>query len=141
MAPDYAMTRFTDLMKQAMAVFGVNIVGPSRYAQQLRDAGFADVDEQIMKLPIGVWPRDRRMKVIGLYNRSVIYDGLQGIAMAPFTRALGWTKEQVEVFLVEMRRGLMDPSTHAYFPFHAVIARKPLGGAAAAAPPPPPPAG
>jgi hypothetical protein len=134
MADDYAMLRFTNLMRQAMAVFGVNIVGPSRYASQLRDAGFEQVDEQIMKLPVGVWPRDRRMKVVGLYNRAVIYDGLQGIAMAPFTRALGWTKEQVEVFLVEMRRGLMDPSTHAYFPFYAVIARKPLGAGGAAGP-------
>lgn len=132
MSPNYALIRFIDLMRQAMAVFGVNIVGPAQYAGQLRNAGFENVQEQIMKLPIGVWPRDRRMKVVGLYHRAVIYDGLQGIAMAPFTRALGWTKDQVEVFLVDIRKGLMDSKTHSYFPFYDVVARKPLGNAAGA---------
>lgn len=127
MTDQYAMMRFTNLMKQAMAVFGVNIAGPTRYYNMLVEAGYESVTEQIMKLPIGVWPRDKKMKIIGLYNRSVIYDGLQGIAMAPFTRALKWTPEQVEVFLVEMRKGLMDASQHAYFPFYSIYARKPGG--------------
>jgi hypothetical protein len=36
--------------------------------------------------------------------------GLQGIVMAPFTRILGWTSTQVEVFLVNLRKELDDMS-------------------------------
>ena len=38
--------------------------------------------------------------------------GLQGIAMALFTRMHGWSSEEVEVFLVGLRRELRDKSIH-----------------------------
>ena len=38
--------------------------------------------------------------------------GLQGIAMALFTRNMGWTPDEVEVFLVGLRKELNDKSTH-----------------------------
>ena len=36
--------------------------------------------------------------------------GLQGIVMGLFTRSLGWTPAEVEVFLVELRKQLDDKS-------------------------------
>ena len=36
--------------------------------------------------------------------------GLQGIVMGLFTRSLGWTPSEVEVFLVELRKQLDDKS-------------------------------
>lgn len=38
--------------------------------------------------------------------------GLQGIVMALFTRSLGWTQSEVEVFLVNLRKELDDWSYH-----------------------------
>jgi hypothetical protein len=40
---------------------------------------------------------------------------LEGLTMAPFTRVLGWEKEQVIVFLVSVREEMRDPSIHAYW--------------------------
>jgi hypothetical protein len=59
-------------------------------------------------------------EMIGLYLRSVIYDGLQGIALGPFIRGLKWSPEDVEVFLVGVRKSLMDASPHSYLLFHVV---------------------
>ena len=42
--------------------------------------------------------------------------GLSAFSMAPFTRVLGWTKEEVEVFLVDVRREMNDRKIHAYWP-------------------------
>jgi hypothetical protein len=78
------------------------------------------------KVPVGTWPRNRTMKLIGMYMRSVIYDGLQGISMGPFTRGLKWTAQDVEVFLIDVRKSLMNSSTHSYIPFHAVYGQKPV---------------
>jgi hypothetical protein len=36
--------------------------------------------------------------------------------MALFTRGLGWTKEELEVFLVEVRKSMKDKSIHGYYP-------------------------
>lgn len=41
---------------------------------------------------------------------------LEGFSMAPFTRVLGWTREEVELFLVDVRKEMKNPQIHAYWP-------------------------
>lgn len=38
-----------------------------------------------------------------------------GLSVAIFTRLLGWTVEELEVFLVDVRREMRDTSIHAYW--------------------------
>jgi hypothetical protein len=38
--------------------------------------------------------------------------GLQGIVMGLFTRVMGWTPTEVELFLVDLRKELNDKSYH-----------------------------
>lgn len=40
---------------------------------------------------------------------------LSGLSMALFTRGLGWTKEALEVFLVDVRKDMRDRSRHSYW--------------------------
>jgi hypothetical protein len=40
---------------------------------------------------------------------------LEGFSLAPFTRVLGWSREEVEVFLVNVRKELKNPRIHAYW--------------------------
>ena len=40
----------------------------------------------------------------------------QGITMNVFTKAWGWSEEEVEVFLVEVRKALRDRKIHGYVP-------------------------
>jgi hypothetical protein len=41
---------------------------------------------------------------------------LSGISMAFFTRVLGMTPEETEVFLVNVRKDMKDTKIHAYLP-------------------------
>lgn len=132
--PDSQLAAFLQNVKDGLAAFGVNLLGMEKNQENVRAAGFVNIDEQAFKVPVGTWPRNQKMKTIGLYNRSMIYDGLQGISMGPFTRGLKWTPQKVEVFLVGVRKALMDTSQHVYLPFHVVIGQKPLGSAPATAP-------
>jgi hypothetical protein len=43
-------------------------------------------------------------------------DGLSGLSMAVFTRGLGWSQEELEVFLIEVRKSMKDPKIHGYYP-------------------------
>lgn len=52
----------------------------------------------------------------GMWNHENIAGGLYGVSVALFTRALGWTKEELEVFLVDVRKELKDMKIHSYFP-------------------------
>jgi hypothetical protein len=41
---------------------------------------------------------------------------LEGFSLAVFTRVLGWKKEEVETFLVQVRNDMKNPKIHAYLP-------------------------
>lgn len=41
---------------------------------------------------------------------------LEGISMAIFTRLLGWSKDEVETFVVKVRKEMRDTKIHVYWP-------------------------
>lgn len=126
---DYGFGQFLRNLREGFSKFDIDLLGMERNQELVRDAGFVNIHEKIWKVPIGAWPKDKHMKMIGAYNRCVIYDGLQGICMAAYTRGLKWSKEEVETFLVGVRKSLMDSSIHSYYTFHALYGQKPFSNA------------
>jgi hypothetical protein len=41
-------------------------------------------------------------------------EGLSGFTMAPFTRVLGWSQEEVEVLLASVRKEFSARKNHGY---------------------------
>ncbi|EWZ47505.1 hypothetical protein BFJ63_vAg12450 [Fusarium oxysporum f. sp. narcissi] len=124
--PDFTPPQMVANIRAALAKSGIEMHAAEKNPDRLHDAGFVNICHEIKKVPVGPWPKDSNLKMIGLYNRSVIYDGLYAITIGPFTRALGWTPEEVEVFLVKVRKDLKDPSVHSYVHFHSLCAQKPF---------------
>lgn len=101
--------------------------------QQIADAGFVDVVEQIFKLPLGTWSSDERFKNIGRFYQQFWREGMEGWVMAIATRHLGvrlplyqlanmrhadcsqWSIEQVKSFLLETRKAIETPTQHVYY--------------------------
>lgn len=50
-----------------------------------------------------------------MWTHQNIEPGLEGLSMAIFTRALGWSKQETEVFLVDVRKDLKDTKIHSYW--------------------------
>ena len=126
MGPDYSLTQMTKYMGQALSNFGIKLHTPDDNPERLKIAGFVDIRHKIDKVLVGTWPRDPNIKMIGLYNRSTMYDGLHGITMGPLTRGLKWTPNEVEAFLVSVRKDLMDSRVHSYVHLHTLCGQKPL---------------
>lgn len=120
------MIRWLKLLAEGLKNLGPDLNVCVHHTQRLMEAGFVNVEERIFKVPIGTWPRNKTLKNVGLYLRSVLLEGLQGISMASFTRGLGWSAVEVEALLVHVRKALMDSSQHTYFTFYAVYGQKPL---------------
>ncbi|KAL3476804.1 S-adenosyl-L-methionine-dependent methyltransferase [Aspergillus californicus] len=91
----------------------------------MQEVGFQNVTEQRFKLPIGPWSKDAKLKKLGMWNLVHCEQGIEGWAMALLTRVMGWTFTEVQVFLAQMRKGLRDPKTHAYFNVVGVYGQKP----------------
>ena len=44
-----------------------------------------------------------------------IEDGLEAFSVAPFTRALGWSMEEVQLFLIDVRKDCADKDIHSVY--------------------------
>ncbi|KAB5566351.1 S-adenosyl-L-methionine-dependent methyltransferase [Coniochaeta sp. 2T2.1] len=122
----YAFRDFMGFLDQGLRALGSELNAILRVPEEMADAGFEDVQVVHHKCPIGVWPRDKRMRLCGLFLRTAIMDGLRGLSKRPFGTGLGWTQLQIEMFLVDVRKSVMDTQYHTYFPLHIVHGRKPL---------------
>lgn len=130
MSPEtpYAFREWMNFMDQGMrALLGSELAqSMDRLPGEMREAGFERTEVVTHKCPIGVWPRDKRMRYCGLFMRTAIMDGLRGLSARPLGVGLGWTPLQIEMYLVEVRKAAMDSRFHTYFPLHIVHARRPL---------------
>jgi len=126
MNEESALIKWLDLLKQGLQNLGRDVDRPLELAESLRQAGFVNAEQKSFKVPIGTWPKNKTLRLIGLYLRTVLIEGLQAISLGPLTRGLKWTKEEVEVLLINVRKCLMDSSQHTYYTFHTFFGQKPV---------------
>ncbi|KAG5955255.1 hypothetical protein E4U58_007165 [Claviceps cyperi] len=127
---DHPVARFWTLVTEGLAALGVDldISSGGILAEKMEQAGFTNVTERVFHVPIGTWPKNKLLKTVGLYWRTILLDGLQAIAMGPLTRGLKWHREQVEMLLMEVRQAYHDNNALMYMPLHVTYAQKPTGG-------------
>ncbi|KAF6802330.1 methyltransferase domain-containing protein [Colletotrichum musicola] len=128
LTPSSALMRWADLLVSASVKFNRPYVQIPTLVDLLRETGFADVSMKVFKWPSNEWPRDPKWKWLGAWQSENMLSGLEGFSMAPLTRAHGWTRAQVEVFLIDVRRDLKDRGIHAYWHSYCIVGRKPREG-------------
>ncbi|KAJ5140513.1 hypothetical protein N7448_003921 [Penicillium atrosanguineum] len=95
------------------------------HRQRLVEAGFEDVRDEVYKVPSSAWSRDPVQKQIGRYNLCSLLMAVESYSLALFTRVLGWSNNETQVFLAGVRRDLRNPDVHTYCNLHIVYGRKP----------------
>lgn len=91
-------------------------------------AGFIDVREMVFKVPVSAWARDPHLKELGKMSEENWRKGLGAFSMALFSRKLHWSKTEIEVFLINVRKAMADRNVHAYHRIYVVWGRKPKEG-------------
>ncbi len=104
------------LVMQAMEAFGRPVTAAQQWKSMMEAAGFVDVVETVYKWPTNRWPRDKKYKDLGMWSLANMDQALEAATLAPLTRALQWSKEEVLVLVSKARKVLRDPSVHAYWP-------------------------
>ncbi len=130
MSPDHPVAEFWRLIAEALSALGVNFHSTLVLPDMMREAGFINVETRILNAPIGPWAKNEVLKLVGLFWRTILMDGLEPIALGPLTRGLGWSKEEVFVFLVRVRiayNALKRDRVHAYMPCYIITGQKPFG--------------
>ncbi|KAK1516462.1 methyltransferase domain-containing protein [Colletotrichum abscissum] len=124
---DGTLTEETSLMKsvrlccEAIAKLGVPYEHFSRFEGVLKEIGFEDVHIQRFKWPTNSWPKDKKHKEIGIWNYENFAPNWEGFLMAPLTRALDWTKEEVIILAMEARKDFANRNIHAYYNMWVIL--------------------
>ncbi|KAH8651602.1 S-adenosyl-L-methionine-dependent methyltransferase [Tricladium varicosporioides] len=123
---DSMLRKWSDLMLDASLKAQRPINSAKFYKLQLETAGFTNVVEVQYRWPQNRWPKGAKFKELGIWNLENTAPELESFSMALFTRILGWSKEEVEVFLIGVRKEMKDTKIHAYWPIYVVYGQKPL---------------
>ncbi|KAL2222088.1 UMTA methyltransferase family protein [Thermoascus aurantiacus ATCC 26904] len=104
----------------------MEMMGYLNMARWVEEAGFRVVQEQAFKMPMGTWPKDRRLKEIGALCAINIVEGVEAFTAVPFMDVLGWTKEEVAALNAAVRADVMQKrDAHMVHDFVVVVAQKP----------------
>lgn len=123
---DSFLSRWFGLWSEGIRRTGKQL--PSSHTDGLVNAGFESVVHQSIKVPIGTWAKEESDKEIGLYMRQQLVEGCESISLAVLTRFLGWSKEEVDVFLGGFRRELRAGRYHAHTNLYTTYGKKPEKG-------------
>ncbi|EED14088.1 conserved hypothetical protein [Talaromyces stipitatus ATCC 10500] len=92
---------------------------------RLERAGFVDVRDDAYKVPVGPWPKDRRLKELGYMMLFHCFEALEAFTLAPFTRVLGWSSDEMRQLMERVKVELSSARNHLYVVIHFIHGRKP----------------
>lgn len=76
-------------------------------------------------MPLGEWPRNQHLRVLGGCFREVVLDFVAAVAAKPFMEA-GYDREEIDELVNDTKAAVNNRRIHAYVPIHFVWAQKPL---------------
>lgn len=88
--PGSPLETWAEVFEKMSAAIGKTFFACEEACQALQDAGgFVNIHERRLKLPIGTWPKDKRLKTWGMWNRQFLLQGLEGFSIRGLTSMLG----------------------------------------------------
>ncbi|KAJ2999177.1 hypothetical protein NUW58_g88 [Xylaria curta] len=99
---------------------------PLAYKGLLTEVGFKNVTERKYAVPLNPWPPGRQLQKIGSMMALNINTILEPMSTPIFTGVLGWTPEDLESLLAEVRRELADVKMHAFMTLYTLRPPRPM---------------
>lgn len=121
---DYKYNCMVNDSVEGMKALGCDVRCMKEKEQLLTHTGFINITKKQWKIPIGPWPREQKLKEIGSLYRSILVSDPDGMDRVLIDE-MEWKKEEVDKFLDEVRKSLMDTSIHTYHKFVTVYGQKP----------------
>jgi len=102
------------------------IAFPHNTKEMLHQAGFIEINEQIIRAPLNGWSTDPHQKRIGRWYNIGLSEGIQALSLAPFFRVFQWDPIQhINPLCNEVKSEMSKTKIHVYNNIHIITARKP----------------
>jgi hypothetical protein len=93
---------------------GTPLDAMNKWENQFAQAGFVDIRHFDLKIPMGPWPKDKRLKKIGLVELHCLSGGYEAYLLRGLTQVLGFSKEEATVIMAKGRSEFTNPRYHTY---------------------------
>ncbi|KAH7243895.1 S-adenosyl-L-methionine-dependent methyltransferase [Fusarium solani] len=120
------LLRWMTLIQEGLEKLGRSTTAAEERKSTMEAVGFEGVVETVYKWPTNHWPRDKKYKDLGKWSLINTDYALEAAALAPLTRGLGWSREEVLALVARARKALRDTTVHAYWPVYVVYGCKPV---------------
>ncbi|KAK2667039.1 hypothetical protein RAB80_017460 [Fusarium oxysporum f. sp. vasinfectum] len=120
---EHALSKWCNLLREASDKLGRPCIPTKELRNIMGKVGFTNIVETRFKWPSNCWPKDKKYKELGAWNNENTRLVFESVTLAPLTRGLDWTIEEVDVLLADVRKELNDPNIHAYWPIYASFAQ------------------
>ncbi|KAH8703832.1 S-adenosyl-L-methionine-dependent methyltransferase [Talaromyces proteolyticus] len=117
--------QWQEKLNEASQMFGKSFMDCSKHKGRLEEAGFVNVTDDVYKVPMGTWPKDKKMKEIGRFQLYQMLEAIEPFSLAVFTRVLKWTPEETRELIDKVKADLCNPKVHMYSRFHFIYGQKP----------------
>lgn len=113
--PDAYVVQWANEVFDAMDSFGRPMRMDSNLTKQrLAGAGFVDIREEIIKLPLNGWPADPAARDLGRWFNLGMRQSLYPLALAPLSRGRGRTPAEIWDLSEKVRHEIYSITLHAY---------------------------
>jgi len=122
---DSALSRWQENLVEASVKLGRPLNTPPKYKQWMEEIGLVNVQEVVHKWPSNSWPKEPKYKTLGAWQMVNVLNGMHGFTAALFTRVLGWSMEEVDVLLADVKKDMLNTAMHAYWNIYFTYGQKP----------------
>ncbi|KAL1893852.1 hypothetical protein Cpir12675_003920 [Ceratocystis pirilliformis] len=117
---------WVDKLDIASRKFGRTMNVARFHKQWMIDAGFEDVHEEIVRIPIGPWPKDPHLKELGRFEQIHMQMSVESHTLALFTRIWGYTEEQARLLIEGVKRDFRNKDLHLITSYRFISGRAPM---------------
>ncbi|KAF6524966.1 hypothetical protein HZS61_010761 [Fusarium oxysporum f. sp. conglutinans] len=125
-APNSAMGHWGEFFKEGGKKIGTSfsVVEDGTQRKAMEKAGFINIQEFDFRNPVGTWPKDPVEKRMGAYSKYGLETDSEGFILF-MAHTLGWTREEILVYIAQFRREIRSGKHHGYFAQKVVWGQKP----------------
>ncbi|PTD07118.1 Secondary metabolism regulator laeA [Fusarium culmorum] len=123
-----AFRKWNNLLEEGLQSFGATMLYPETFKSLLQKTGFEPVIDTRNGAPTNACYPGKKLQRIGHLMTQNWLLILEPLSMPVFTQGLGWTPEQVQALLAEVRREIGNTKYHSFMTLITVCAQKPWDG-------------
>lgn len=75
-------------------------------------------------MPIGPWAKDKKHKLLGIFYQASFLDTVEPATLALFTRVLGYSIEQANIVIANVKKDLRNDAAHIWVVVHYVWGKR-----------------